>query len=156
MRRRELLVIAILGAANLPRSLRAQPIKGKIGYLHPVTTNRNHITFSVLQAEWRRLGYVEGETVLTRSGEGELLRLPELVRDLIGKGVGVLIAVGAQAVRFPRAVQLADRILRGEKAADLPVERPSRFEFIVNLKTARALNLTVPPSLLLRADEVIE
>ncbi|RZM94787.1 hypothetical protein CWO91_39090 [Bradyrhizobium genosp. SA-3] len=322
MRRRELLLFAMLGAAHLPQLLRAQPVKGKIGYLHPVTTNPNHITFSVLEREWRRLGYVEGETVLTRSGEGELRRLPELVRDLIGKGVGVLIAVGAQAVRaaasvasntpivaidletdpiqaglirsvarpggnvtglfldtpvlaakwiqlmremvpaldrvafawqpsagrsqlgvalrvaenlgvettvlefsvnddfpsllsaiagpkrtgiiqlsgpgitpvaekfvaaatqnnlptlsflgeaarrgflmsygpnqrdyFPRAVQLADRILRGEKAADLPVERPSKFEFIVNLRTARALNLTVPPTLLVSADEVIE
>ncbi|WP_439365302.1 ABC transporter substrate-binding protein [Bradyrhizobium sp. DASA03005] len=70
---------------------------------------------------------------------------------------GFLMSYGpSQRDYFPRAVQLADRILRGEKAADLPVERPSRFEFIVNLKTARALNLTVPPSLLLRADEVIE
>lgn len=321
MRRRELLVVALLGAAH-PQSLWAQPVKGKIGYLHPVTTNPNHITFSVLEGEWRRLGYVEGKTVLTRSAEGELQRLPELVRDLISNGVGVLIAVGAEAVRaaasvtsntpivaidletdpiqaglirsvarpggnvtglfldtpvlaakwiqlmremvpalnrvafawqpsagrsqldvalrvaeslgvettvlefsinddfpsllsaiagtrrtgiiqlsgpgitpvaekfvaaatrnnlptlsflgeaarrgflmsygpnqrdyFPRAVQLADRILRGEKAADLPVERPSKFEFIVNLRTARALNLTVPPTLLVSADETIE
>lgn len=103
MRRRELLVVALLGAAH-PQALWAQPAKGKIGYLHPVTTNLNHITFSVLQAEWRRLGYVEGETVLARSAEGELQRLPELVRDLIGSRVGVLIAVGAQAVRAAASV----------------------------------------------------
>lgn len=67
---------------------------------------------------------------------------------------GFLMSYGPnQRDYFPRAVQLADRILRGEKAADLPVERPSKFEFIVNLRTARALNLTVPPSLLVRADE---
>ena len=99
MNRRDLLLLALLVAAHRPQSLRAQPVNGKIGYLHPVTKDPNHITFIVLEGEWRRLGYVEGETVLTRSGEGDVQRLPELIRDLIDKGVGVLIVVGAQAVR---------------------------------------------------------
>ena len=84
-------------------------------------------------------------------------RLPLIVHSRELLEAGALMSYGPdQRAIFRRAGAYVDRILKGEKPADIPVELPTRFELLVNSKTARALGITVPPSLLARADEVVE
>ena len=84
-------------------------------------------------------------------------RLPSIFHRREFADSGGLVAYGVdRSDMFRRAATYVDKILRGAKPADLPIEQPTKFELVLNLKTARAIGLTIPPSLLIRADHVIE
>jgi putative tryptophan/tyrosine transport system substrate-binding protein len=105
-------------------------------------------------ASGQGLAYAHRKTVIALALER---RLPVAGGQPFYTREGALISFGANPVEiWARAATYIDRILKGTKIADLPVEQPARYQLIVNQKTARTLGLTIPQSVLLRADEVID
>jgi putative ABC transport system substrate-binding protein len=97
---------------------------------------------------------VQHELIVTLASR---YKLPAVYSDRFNVTGGGLVSYGPDRVeQFRRAASYVDRILKGEKPADLPVQAPTKYELVINLKTAKALNLAIPASVLGRADEVIE
>jgi len=104
--------------------------------------------------------FPDGSTIVNREKIAQFAlgqRLPSMFGWAEYCGAGGLMCYGAnQREAYVRLAVYADRLLRGGKAGEMPIEQPTKFELVINMKTAKALGLTIPPSVLLRADQVIE
>lgn len=163
MDRRSFVGRVAVGTLALPRAARAQAVRkvARIGILIFNSTTSDMIgprprrpsTMAFLRG-MRDLGYVYGDLLLTLAARHYLPALYEF-RDFVEAGGFMCYGADNREV-YRRVATYVDKILKGARPADLPVEQPTKFELVINLKTAKALGLTIPQSLLLRADELIQ
>ncbi len=141
-------VVPSLGVGVIPINVRdATEIERAIAAFARAANGGLIVTGSALAA-------IHSELIITLAARHKLPAVYFERRFVVGGG---LISYGANfRDQYRQAAGYVDRILKGEKPADLPVQAPTKYELVINLKTAKALGLTVPPSLLGRADEVIE
>jgi putative ABC transport system substrate-binding protein len=144
-----------------PLSAAARSLKLQLQHLDVTSADYERAFTTAKKAGAGAVMLVESpRTVVNRTRIAELglkHRLPVMSQFSRLVEAGGLMSYGPDlSDLFGRAASYIDKILRGAKPADLPIEQPTKFELVINLKTAKALGLTIPPSLLLRADEVIQ
>jgi ABC-type uncharacterized transport system substrate-binding protein len=150
MRRREF--IAVVGcAAARPLVGHAQPAGGLRRVGVRISGSPPDPMTGLLRRHLRDLGYAEGQNIAfeVRYAMDQSERTAELARELVSLKVDIIVA------HFTPAAYV-DRILKGENPAELPVQAPTKYELVINMITAQALGITIPATLLARADEVIE
>jgi putative ABC transport system substrate-binding protein len=161
--------IGLLGDPTDPRLAHERgvlvPVASALGLTIVVGEASNPVEFDAAVAKLIGQGVdvIFATTSITLNLRGRLIDLANRKRVPVVGGLaalaesGALFTYGASlADQFRRSAQLADKVLKGAQPADIPVEQPTKFELVINLKTAKALGLTISQSLLVRADEVIQ
>jgi len=159
-------VVVLANPANASHALRVKEAEVAAGKLHLQLEVVEARQISEIESAFAVIARKRAEAILVLADPifrheatrlASLARVPAMYGLRENVAVGGLMSYGASFTElFRQAADYVDKILKGAKPADLPVEQPTKFELVINLKTARTIGLTIPQSLLLRADEVIQ
>jgi putative tryptophan/tyrosine transport system substrate-binding protein len=165
MRRRDFISLLSGAVIAWPLVARAQQPASKlyrIGMLETVRSTLNVANLDAFRKGLRELGYVEGKDYVIeyRSADGVAERFPQFATELVRLKVNLIITRGTPAAQAAKGATTTIPVVMAASGVGIglvaSLAQPTKFELVVNLKTARALGLTIPPTIMVRADEVIE